>query len=184
MRNRNLLSPAALWLCAGLLLGGACTSAHADLWNFFMESTGQDASWVSPTRLDTHFPQYAYAYTLTQVEVRLDFGIFGEQWQDASDQIPPEDTSGSGTFGALPQDFINETIGEPGILVADVHVGIDATGQGFAQLSNVSFGSLLGLPLTGVRVGGNIEVQGIPEPATACLLGLGLCALARRPRTR
>ncbi|MAE64905.1 MAG: hypothetical protein CMJ18_11605 [Phycisphaeraceae bacterium] len=170
--------------------GGSVNPAN---WTFFVETTGNDASWTSPPgqNVETGFPFYAFESEITQLDIDVDTPIIGVQTLDKNDLIDfgvitAEQLLGSDTLpGPLPITITDQAFDEPGIISANVFVGVNADGQGTASITNVSFGSLplLG-PIVAVRVGGTVMVEGvIPEPATVALFaGAGVAGLTRRAR--
>jgi hypothetical protein len=143
-------------------------------WTFFVETTGNDATWTSPAgqNVTTGFPFYAVASEITQLDIDVDTPIIGTQTLDKDDLIglgviTADQLIGSDTLpGPLPITITDQTFDEPGILAADVIVSVDANGHGFASITNVNFGSLplLG-PIVAVRIGGDVTDEGVvPEP--------------------
>ncbi len=135
---------------------------------------GEDTCWDSPTRVCTGDPEYEWTLEVTQGDMR----ISGLGWIPG---VPPDGISGSGIEPGLPFGSC-EWVEEPGVFAANICEGVDAFGCGYASMTDVTFGSISGLDVTGFRMGGNVIVEGIPEPATVCLLGLGGLILLRRKR--
>lgn len=162
--------------------------AYADnpvSWNFFVETTGSDASWTSTTNLDTGFPEHAYTYEITQAEVQIDF-LGGLTWVPILSEIPEDDRIGGGTFGLLPALIIDQTFAADDNSVT-VELGVDGFGQGYADLTEVQLGSLPVFgDVSGIRLGGNINIVAVPEPTGLALLGVTTAALlmVRRPRPK
>lgn len=170
-----------------LLTAPAAWADNPVNWSFFVETTGQDASWTSPTNLDLGFPSHDYNYEITTLELRVDRGILGEDWESFLSFLDLEDRVGGGSFGPLPATLANEVLSE-GDLSANVTIGVDDTGQGFAQITNVQLGEVFGglFDITGIRIGGNVTITALPEPASAAMLlgGVGLIVIRRRPSRR
>jgi hypothetical protein len=144
-----------------LLLANAA-SADTEIWDFDLETSGEDVFWTSPTAACNVAPLYDAAYEVTLVEVTVSYlGIpFGPF--DITDQIPPEQRSGSGTFaGPPPFVVMDEHIRfpappEPVTFEADVLIEVDGDGYGQGSITNVTLGTMvydLGPPW------GEVEVQ-------------------------
>ncbi|MHC4186186.1 MAG: PEP-CTERM sorting domain-containing protein [Planctomycetota bacterium] len=98
--------------------------------------------------------------------------------------IFPRDPNGSGTEYELPFDILNpKHIEEPGI-TADIYLSVDENGYGQASMTNIVFGPLNGGDVEGIKVVGTLEVTGVPEPATAFLIGLGSLVFLLRPKAQ
>ena len=162
---------------AGILLIGLAgvmpAWADTETWNFSLDSTGQDVHYTSPTAVCYSAPMYRGAYQLSSVEVWVSYSIFQFGPFDVTNEIPEEYLEGEGDFaGPPPFDVFNDHVQypeppEPTTLAADIHIWIDGTGHGRADVTDVYLGSAeydLGAPfgvvtvqLQRVRVSGIIE---------------------------
>ena len=147
-------------------------------WHFDVTSNGADASWDSSSFVDS-WPEYDYDYEITVFEVEL--SVSG--WLDLTGEFDPADLIGSGTAsGPPPVVFFNESVDEPGVIALDININIDASGYGHATLSNVTLGTFLGQDLEAIRIGGNLDLIGVPEPMSLLLVLTGVGFLAARRR--
>jgi hypothetical protein len=170
----------------GLLMSGAValilavtTSAQAvnpANWSFFVETTGSDAYWNSPTSVDTGGTQYDYNWTINSLELR--FGILG--WFDSTSLLTTASGSGS-HVGGLPVVITDQNLSNGGN-AAHVLIEVDSGGTAHASVTGVTFAS----PIDGARINGDISVSAtiIPEPASVALIGFGGVALLLRRRRR
>lgn len=159
-----------LTVCGPAVIAGADTA----VWNFDLQTTGQDVYYSSPTAVCVTAPVYHGYYEISTVQVwvtyiGLTFGPF-----DVTNEIPPEQRIGEDDYlGPPPFDVLNDHVQypeppEPTTLAADVHLWVDAQGHGRAAVTNIYLGTAvfdLGWPfgtvtvqLQRVRVAGRIEV--------------------------
>lgn len=164
---------------AAAAMAGASTGAQAApiVWDFTIEALSEnDVSWLSPSTLPDGFASYDYTYNVTNAEVRIDLDIV-EIWQS----IPGATSSGNGSFSGFPTVLISDSVDE-GDNAANIVVGINDAGRGYAELTDLQFGTFIG-EVTGLRFAGNIQITPVPEPAGVALVGLGVMAIVlRRPR--
>lgn len=180
--SRSLLTAS---LVAGLALIAPGSSAWAggesETWFFDETTTGEDISWVSPTGINPNAPLYEAEYIITLVEIHVEWlGIpFGPI--DVTDQIPPENRAGSGSSsGPAPITLINQSIifpepPEPPAIAADLAMGLNSSGFGFLDVTNIVLGTLiidLGAPfgeqeveLTSLRIAGQLTISANLCPA-------------------
>ena len=147
-----------LLLVALVCMAGARANAKnpAD-WSFSVETSGEDVSWTSTTRVYQAFPAYDFVYDLNQVEV----DVVGTGWTDYSSEFGS--TTGEGaSYEGLPMGLMSYNHDVNG-LTASIQISID--GQGYAHLSvtNVVFGQWGGQDIDGLRIGGTITVVGLKE---------------------
>jgi len=148
-------------------------------WSFSLETYEGDVSWISSTNVITGYPQYEYSWQLDYADLQ----VFGS-WYSILGYVDVDEYSGSGTESGLPFIVLDDDLGEEGAFTAHVLAGVDEDGYGYANMTNVVFGSFEGYGVTGFRCGGDATVTGVPEPATICLLGLGaLSLISRKKRT-
>ena len=169
----------AVALLAAMIVLAADSSALAENpanWNFSAETHGSDVQWDSPTQVDTGFPAYTVDFETTLLDIELAnvqwFGLDASSLQGAA--ILP---------GPLPLVIVSDSVAS-GDSSIDITLWIDAAGQGHLGLTNAQFGTFNGLPITGFRMGGTFNAEGVPEPTSLVLLGLGSLAtlLTRRRR--
>ncbi len=176
----NAKAPAALAALMCLLCWNSTVRAvnPAD-WTFSLETHGQNVSWQSPTNVDAGFAQYAYQYQITQFDVQLG----GILWQNGLPLLGT-DVSGSGvSAGGLPVTVLSGVYSDATTgSSATLDIGVDAGGAGHASITDITFGSFLGTPITGVRTAGTMQIQGVPEPTTLVWAAAGILGLRRRKR--
>lgn len=155
--------------------GSTAKAVNPANWTFYLETSGADVYWTSPTNVDTGYPQYDWTIEVTQMDVLVtELG-----WLDLISELPPDVLFASGTEYGLPFGSC-EYVDEPGVFAADICDGVDALGYGYVSITNISFGSVEDYALEGLRLGGNATVT--PEPATITLLGLAGAIVLRRRR--
>lgn len=167
MVKRTIGAVAKRGTCAMTILGALLSLATAaaagtTTWDFDLETSGEDVFYTSPTAVCNTAPQYDAAYEITLVEVMVSYlGIpFGPF--DVTEEIPPEDRSGGGTYAGPPPFVIRDDYlrypdpPEPITLAADLLILVDADGHGQVAATNIVLGTAvydLGWPL------GEVEVQ-------------------------
>jgi hypothetical protein len=121
-------------------------------------TTGDDVSWMSPTTVTTGLANYDWTYQIVSVEARS-FGI----WFNITSQLEDEGIplAGGDSEGGLPFILVDESLDESGTS-ADFLIQVDATGRGMASITNVTFGTFGGFPVTGIRASANFSVTGYP----------------------
>jgi hypothetical protein len=158
---------------AAILLLAAAASAQQS-WVFDQTTTGQAIHWVSPTAVSTTSAGYDTSYQLELVEVKLKYlGFIPLGPFDVTNQIPPEVQSGSGNFaGPAPVQLFGAQVAYPEppaapSLAADIGLGLDATGHGYFDASNLTLGSItMDVPnfgtitaqITSVRLKGSLTI--------------------------
>ena len=154
----------------------AAPLAHAgETWTFDVTTTGQDVSWNSPTSVDPAASVYAVEYLISLVEVDVTWNGIPFNNIDVTNQVPPELQSDTvEVVGPAPVSAINQSIvvpppPEPVAFSANLSMGLDAGGFGFASATNVTLGTLtVNLPifgnqlvtLTSVRLAGQLTIHG------------------------
>jgi hypothetical protein len=152
----------AITAVAGWLPITPAAFADTTTWDFDLTTHGEDVLWTTPTAVCTVADQYDTSYQITLVEVEVSYlGItFGPF--DVTDQVPPEDLSGSETLaGPLPVTVHDDWVvypepPEPRGIEAHVYMGINADGYGEVAVTDVYLGTVemdLGWPF------GVVEVQ-------------------------
>lgn len=133
----------------GLLGVELATAAETRVtWNWLLDTRGEDVAWRSPTPVDTRGAEYDASYEITRLEIWVRWSFFDFGPFDVTDEIPPEDRSGSGTTDGPPPVTIFEGRVEyppppdPPAFAADVNIHLDAEGYGNASLRNVELGQL------------------------------------------
>jgi len=155
-------------------------------WSLVTYGNRYDDGPLSPP-VDPGYPQYDYSWQQTHESGPWPALQVLSQWHDIWDNILPSDKSGSGTLGPLP--WVDELIlhiSSPEI-TADILVSADENGYGTISIANITFGQVQYggwfYNVTGARFQGDVTIEGVPEPATICLLGLGSLVLLRRRRS-
>jgi hypothetical protein len=171
-----------LWLLvvsvAALAPGAKAITVHPAEWNLVVITYGTDACWKSGTNVVTSYPQYEYDWRIFQMSLKVD----DLEWENIINDVPG-DKSGDGTTSALGFEILDQRFGLAEVFGADIDIYVDAGGSGHACADEIYLGSYRGHAVEGLRLAGNITVNGIPEPATIGLLGLcGLVLICRRRR--
>lgn len=125
------------------------------IWNFSLETTGNDVSWTSTTLVNPAFEAYDCNYALTQVKVNVN-GV----WRDLRNPHYDANNGGS-TYHGLPVRAY--TYYDTNDVNATFSVSADANGVGHASITGVQFGhdDITGLPVTGLKISGTIHVLGM-----------------------
>lgn len=172
-------------ICLLMAAASPVAAVNPANWNFFVETFGGDVQWDSPTNVDGGFPFYSVDFEVTQLEAQFAGGAWGNLFAFGVD---PNDYKGSAVVpGPLPVGILADQITNDdngSITMIDVGLGVDGAGQGHLSLSNVQLGTFNGIPVTGFRMGGSLNVAGIPEPASLALLGVGALVLAAGTQRR
>jgi hypothetical protein len=158
------MRPAVVQSCAikvlALVLLSAAAWAAPVTWTFDLATTGQDVFWTSPTPVDPAANWYVVSWNISLVEVTLKPPFFPEFTVNVTDQIPPEDRIGTNTHnGPAPILAFNNHVAYPAppaqpAIEADVQMGLDAAGYGYANVTNVVLGTLVyqGVPMQVKRI--------------------------------
>ncbi len=190
MIPKRYLAATMAWTLAiagAIGMSSIAQAANPVAWTFSAFTDGSDDSWTSPTSIDTGFDQYSVDYEITVIDIQTNKGLFV-----LADLIffglDPNSLLGSEVVGELPQTLYTGAVDFSGT-GADVILGINGTGQGYASLANVVLGTV-NLPLLGdteiqsLAIGGTINAIGsnIPEPASLLLIGSVAMPLMMRRR--
>jgi hypothetical protein len=173
-----------IMICALVIFAAAFASTAKAVpvnpaeWNFVVITYGTDACWESGTNVDTGYPQYEYDWQIIQMNLKVeDLGC-----RSIIDDVPG-DKSGGDTANAIPFEMLDQRFGLPGMFGMDINIYVDAGGFGHICADEINLGSYDGHAVEGIGLTGNITVNGIPEPTTIALLGLGGLVLVCRRRS-
>ena len=146
----------------------------AQTWVFDVETSGQDVNWTSPTSVDPSAVLFNTSYLLTLVEVDVLWNGLTFSNIDVTDQVPPELRAGTSPVpGPAPITVLDQTVvfpspPEPPAVSAQLSFGLDATGFGFVDATNVVLGQFdidLGIfgiqtvDILSVRIVGNLTIH-------------------------
>jgi len=158
---------AGLWLACCAALPAAV--ATPETWNFDIYTTGQPAYWTSPTAVDPTADWYVASWEITLLEVTLKPPFFPQFTIDITDQIPPEDRVGIDTaLGPAPiivfQDHVRyPPPPDPVGFECDLELGLNATGHGYMNMTNVVLGTVVYQGITmqvkKVRIAGTVTAE-------------------------
>ena len=189
MRVEKLRSAALVFAAAAVLLSAA-VQAHAAVpinpvnWSFDVTTTGADVFWTSPNDIEPDWPQYDYAYEITGLWGN--FNIFGDV--SLIDLLPEADRTGSGSgAGPCPIVLADDSFTYPDTapyqVAADIYMHVDANGTCHVDVTGVVLGSVpIFGQLNSVRVAGDVDVTGVPEPMSILLLACGALGFVARRR--
>jgi hypothetical protein len=132
-------------------------AANPVAWQVALSTTGNDVFWTSPTSLTTGFPEYDWSYEITEATANI--LLLGDQ-----DLLPSlEVTSGSGTASTLPVVVVDSLLSESTTgSSAQIRIEVDSTGTGHASGTDITLGTVLGLPIRRVDLKVEINVLGVP----------------------
>ena len=173
----------AVLVCALVLASSTALAENPATWNFTRLTVQNHGtlSWTSPTAVDTHFSQYDYSYNITDLEIYVTFLGMGD-WVSAIDEVPADKKSGSGVkYGTPPITIMNEAMGND-YGSATINIYVDSVGYAHVDLTNVEFGSVMGITPSAARVTGSMTVTGTPEPVTIAMMCMGGGLLLKRRR--
>ena len=171
----------SILFCTLLATSTFISPAKADnptYWHVSLDTEGEDVYWDSPTNIDPGYPRYDWTSELTQMDVF----VSGLGWISLMDELPADVLLMTGTEYGVPYGSC-EFVEEPGVFAANICEGIDELGYGYGSITGISFGSVSGYDLIGLRYGADVTVEGIPEPTTLLLLRLGSFALLKKGRS-
>lgn len=150
--------------CIGALLTGyvalsaiSTWAASSVSWQVALSTTGDDVFWTSPTAIDLGFPEYDWSYEITEATANV--LLIGDQ-----DLLPGlEVTSGFGTTNTLPIVVVDSLLNEPTTgSSAEIRIEVDAAGFGRASGTDITLGTVFGLPIRRVDFKAEINVIGVP----------------------
>ena len=121
---------------AAVLVSGSNTVT----WPIYFETTGGDVLWTSPTTVDASATNYNINASVTTLAVDVSFGFLSVPDIDVSDQLPSLAFGGS-VPGPCPVDGGSTTINQPPTIAFDVAVGLDVSGGGYLDLTDVELGT-------------------------------------------
>ncbi|HEX5011892.1 MAG TPA: hypothetical protein VFY71_15975, partial [Planctomycetota bacterium] len=104
--------------------------------------------WTSSTAVNPAAAAYDSSYHLDLVEVKIHYLFFTLGPFDITDQIPPEVQTGGGSFdGPAPLTLFGGQVAyplppDPPSVAADIAIGLNASGAGSFDASNVVLGSI------------------------------------------
>lgn len=145
-------------------------------WTFDVTTTGQNVAWNSPTAVDPTASVYATDYTITLVEVDVTWNGIPFNNLNVTNQVPPElqsaylEVPGPAPISTLNQQIVVPPPPTAPAFSANLSIGLNATGFGFANATNVTLGNLaidLGgifgtqtVTLKSVRLVGQLAIHG------------------------
>lgn len=123
-------------------------------WSFSLESTGDDISWKSDSRVNWGYPVYDFNSVITQFELNLET----DGWTDYSAAV--DTAHASAGYDGLPVDVFNRAYDSNGI-TANIGIWVDEDGYGHLSMTNIAFGDVNAQNVLGVRFSGTLEVTGL-----------------------
>ena len=139
---------ALLGLVAMLAAASAALADQPTTWGFTLVTSGEDVFWTSPTAVDNAAERYDARYQITKLIITVQYWILPPFEVDVTDQIPPEQASGGGSFdGPPPVTIYAGAIEYPPppdtpAVSAYVDISLDAAGYGEAAVTDVYLGDL------------------------------------------
>ncbi|MBU0640528.1 MAG: hypothetical protein KKB50_16825 [Planctomycetes bacterium] len=174
MTSRSCAVCAATVVALGIAAFPALARADNPVtWPFDLQTSGQDVHHVSPTAVDNSADWYTLSYEITLVEVTVRY-LWIELDVDVTDQIPPEQRSGSDTIDGPPpivladDDFVYPEPPDPASVAAHVLIGLDAAGHGYVSVTDVYLGEMevyiepfgyVTVQIEAVRVAGTVTAE-------------------------
>lgn len=151
------------------------TPLAAQTWAFDETTTGQDIFWVSPTAVDPSAVAYDTQFDITTITVDVVALGIPLSGIDVTGDIPAELLASTANIaGPAPVGFVDLVIDAPGApeptaVAGTISAGIDATGFGFLDFTDVVLGVFdvdLGFPfgtvtadITAIRIAGTVTVS-------------------------
>lgn len=154
----NLRNSLCGLLSAYLALTAISTwAANPVNWQVALSTTGSDVFWSSPTAIDLGYPEYDWSFEITKLNANV--LLLGNQ--DLLGQL--EATSGSGTGNTLPIVVVDQVLSESITgSSAQIRIEVDSQGFGRGSATDITLGTVLGLPIRRVDLEATIRVVGIP----------------------
>lgn len=123
-------------------------------WNFSLQSSGEDLSWVSTSRVNWGYTVYDFNTVMSQFELNL----ATDGWTDYSGEVDTENV-GAG-YDGLPVYALNRALDSNGI-TANLGMWVDEDGYAHLSMTNITFGDVNGQVVSDVRFTGNLDVTGL-----------------------
>ncbi|TVQ29860.1 MAG: hypothetical protein EA376_14530 [Phycisphaeraceae bacterium] len=137
-------------LAAALLfVSGAARAGGQVVWNFDIETSGEDVFWMSPDAADPDAGVYEFEYEITLIEVDVRWSGIPFTNIDVTDEVPEEDRVGAGAVdGPAPVVLFDEMLlfpepPEPTGIAGDLKIEIDSAGFGIVSFTDVTLGTIM-----------------------------------------
>jgi len=135
----------------------SATSSGVDnpaAWAFTLVSSGEDASWVSTTRVNPAYFAYGYSCEITQFDLELDTLGFQSY---LGEMDPNSDIS---DYDGLPS-IVTYAAYDSNGLAANFNVWVDEDGYAHAEIIDITFSQWGGLDVIGLEISGTINAIGL-----------------------
>lgn len=163
---------------SAVLVVTTVANAAPEEWDFDIYTEGADVLWTSPTAVDPDADTYEVAWEISLLEVTVHY-LLWDFTVDVTDQIPPEFQNGQETAdGPAPIVVFDDYVvypepPEPPGFEAHIVIGLDATGHGYVNVTEVTLGQVtVEIPgfgevtteLEAVRVAGTVWAEAFFDP--------------------